>query len=103
MQLVISNSPRMATFVLLILDALLVQIFSLLQISYPLGFFANSASEIQYYFNDLSTNDFNILFQQIPPLNLRCGGNDNSFDVNYLPFNLGFGRSTKKTKKHINT
>jgi hypothetical protein len=67
------------------------------------GFFANGASEIQYFFNDLSTNDFNTPFQQIPPLNLRCGGNDNSFDVNSLPLKLGFGRSTKKTKRKIDT
>jgi len=67
------------------------------------GFFANGASEIQYFFNDLSTNDFNTLLQQIPPLNLRCGGNDNSFDVNSLPLKSGFGRSTKKAERKIDT
>ncbi|CAM6064028.1 unnamed protein product [Sphagnum tenellum] len=68
-----------------------------------IGFFANGASEIQYFFNDLSTNDFNTLFQQMPPLNVRFGGNDNSFDVNSLPLKSGFGRSTKKAERKIDT
>jgi hypothetical protein len=39
--------------------------------------FTNGASEIQYFFNDLPTNDFNTLFQQLPSLDQMLGGNQN--------------------------
>jgi len=39
--------------------------------------FTNGASEIQYFFNDLPTNDFNTLFQQLPSLDQVLGGNQN--------------------------
>jgi len=41
------------------------------------SFCTNGAWEIQYFFNDFPTNDFNVLFQQLPPLNLVLGGNQN--------------------------
>ncbi len=40
-------------------------------------FHTNAALEIQYFFNDLPTNDFNVLFQQLPPLDPTLGGNQN--------------------------
>jgi len=39
--------------------------------------FTNGASEIQYFFNDLPTNDFNTLFQQLPSLDQMLGVNQN--------------------------
>jgi hypothetical protein len=47
-------------------------------------FFKNGALKIQYFFIDLPTNDFNSLFQQIPPLDVVLGGNGN-LDVVYIP------------------
>ncbi len=41
------------------------------------SFRTNGALEIQYFFNDLPTNDFNVLFQQLPPLDPTLGGNQN--------------------------
>ncbi len=41
------------------------------------GFRTNGASEIKYFFNDLPTNDFNVLFQQLPHLDPTLGGNQN--------------------------
>jgi len=39
------------------------------------SFHTNGALEIQYFFNDLPTNDFNVLFQQLPSLDPTLGGN----------------------------
>jgi len=41
------------------------------------SFRTNGASKIQYFFNDLPINDFNVLFQQLPPLDPTLGGNQN--------------------------
>jgi hypothetical protein len=41
------------------------------------SFCTNGALENHYFFNDLPTNDFNVLFQQLPPLDLVLGGNQN--------------------------
>jgi hypothetical protein len=41
------------------------------------SFCTNGALEIQYFFNDLPTNDFNVLFQQLPHLDPMFGGNQN--------------------------
>jgi hypothetical protein len=37
------------------------------------------ASEIKYFFNDPPTNDFNVLFQQLPYLDPMLGGNQNIY------------------------
>jgi len=42
-----------------------------------ISFRTNGASEIQHFFNDLPTNDFNVLFPQLPPLDQMLGGNQN--------------------------
>jgi hypothetical protein len=75
--------------------------------------FTNGASEIQYFFNDLPTNDFNTLFQQLPSLDQVLGGNQNIDACFFDPLklnqssiyesnfqlqqpNLDFGRNTKE-------
>jgi hypothetical protein len=85
------------------LDALLVQIFLFLQISYPLGFLQmvlQRSNIFSMIFQEMISIYF---FQQIPPFNLRCGGNDNYFDVNCFPLKLGFGRNANKAEKKIDT
>jgi gibberellin A4 carboxyl methyltransferase len=42
-----------------------------------ISFHTNGALEIQHFFNDLPINDFNVLFQQFPPLDQMLGGNQN--------------------------
>jgi hypothetical protein len=42
-----------------------------------IGFCTNGALEIQYFFNDLPTYDFNVLLQQLSPLDPMLGGNQN--------------------------
>jgi len=37
----------------------------------------NGASKIKYFFNDLPTNDFNVLFQKLPHLDPTLSGNQN--------------------------
>ncbi len=41
------------------------------------SFCTNGASEIKYFFNDLPTNEINVLFQQLPHLDPTFGGNQN--------------------------
>ncbi len=73
----------------------------------------NGALEIQYFFNDLPTNDFNTLFQQLPSLDQALGGNQNIDAGLFDPLkldqssiyksnfqlqqpNLDFGKNTKE-------
>jgi len=62
---------------LLILDVLVVQTLLMLQNIISISFHTNGASKIKYFFNDLPTNDFNLLFQQLPHSDPTLGGNQN--------------------------
>jgi hypothetical protein len=80
------------------------------------SFHTNGALEIQYFFNDLRTNDFNVLFQQLPSLDPTLGGNRNidacspllkSNQPNIFESNvqlqqpiLDFGQGTKEMEVH---
>jgi hypothetical protein len=51
--------------------------FLKLQISYPLDFIQMVHKKFNIFSMDLPTNDFNILSQQLPPLDPMLGGNQN--------------------------
>ncbi|CAM6039785.1 unnamed protein product [Sphagnum compactum] len=84
------------------------------------GLSTNGALEIQYFFNDLPTNDFNTLFQQLPSLDQVLGGNQNNDAGFFDPLklnqsntyesnfqlqqpNLDFGKNTKEMEGETST